>query len=93
MRGDEEGRHRPGRAGPCKMDGDVKMNLGDEKLEGMRQANVVVNFAPENAAAAEGVEKDARKQEARNEAELKKARKKYGGVAKVAKRVCKLHRK
>ena len=25
MRGVEDGRHRPGRAGPCKMDGDVKI--------------------------------------------------------------------
>ena len=41
------------------IDGDVKMNLGDVKLEGMQQAHVVVNFSPENAAAAEAVEKDA----------------------------------
>jgi hypothetical protein len=41
------------------MDGDVKMNLGDEKLEGMQQASVVVNFSADNASAAEGIEKDA----------------------------------
>lgn len=59
----------------------------EDKLKQARKAARVVKTE------LEGVEKDARKQEARNEAELKKARKKYGGVAKVAKRVCKLHRK
>lgn len=42
------------------MDGGVKMNLGDVKLEGMKQAHVVANFSAENKASAESVEKDAK---------------------------------
>ncbi len=39
--------------------GDVKMNLGDAKLEGMQQAHVVANFGADNAAAAKSVKADA----------------------------------
>lgn len=40
------------------MDGDVRMNLGDKKLEGMAQAHVIANFSPDNAEAADAVKKD-----------------------------------
>lgn len=41
------------------IDGDVSMNLGDNKLEGMRQAHVVANFSPESADAAKAIKQDA----------------------------------
>lgn len=40
------------------MGGGVKLNLGDEKLEGMKQAHVVVNFTAEDAAIAKELKKD-----------------------------------
>lgn len=40
------------------MGGDVRMNLGDEKLEGMQQAHVVADFSKDNASAAESVKQD-----------------------------------
>ena len=39
--------------------GEVKMNLGDVKLEGMKQAKVIANFSADNAEAANAIEKDA----------------------------------
>ena len=49
----------------------------DDKLKRIRKAMRTVQTE------LEGVEKEAKKQEARNQDKLKKARKKYGGVAKV----------
>ncbi len=40
------------------MSGEVNLNLGDGKLEGMRQAPVVAKFAAEDAEAAKAIEKD-----------------------------------
>lgn len=40
------------------MTGEVNLNLGDGKLEGMRSAPVVVKFAAEDADAAKAIEKD-----------------------------------
>jgi len=42
-----------------KLDGDVSVNLGDNKLEGMQQAHVVANFSADNAEVAKAIEKDA----------------------------------
>ncbi len=42
-----------------KMDGGVSMNLGDEKLEGMKVAPVVAEFGEDQAEAAKAIEKDA----------------------------------
>lgn len=41
------------------MDGGVSMNLGDEKLEGMKVAKVVAEFTEDQADAAKAIEKDA----------------------------------
>lgn len=38
--------------------GEVSLNLGDEKLEGMKQAPVVAKFSEANADVANGVERD-----------------------------------
>eukprot|EP00750_Incisomonas_marina_P009130 INCI15817.2.p1 GENE.INCI15817.2~~INCI15817.2.p1 ORF type:complete len:1033 (-),score=324.57 INCI15817.2:3273-6371(-) len=53
----------------------------DDKLKKIRKA---IKAVQKDLA---GVEKEAQKQEARNQDKLKKARKKYGGVGKTAKRV------
>ena len=42
-----------------KLDGDVSVNLGDSKLEGMQQAHVVANFSADNTEAGKAIEKDA----------------------------------
>lgn len=41
-----------------RLDGDVSVNLGDNKLEGMQQTRVVVNFSTDNAEVAKAIEKD-----------------------------------
>lgn len=41
------------------MSGEVQMNLGDEKLEGMKQAPVVVVFSKDEAEAAGAIQRDA----------------------------------
>jgi len=42
-----------------KMDGGVSLNLGDEKLEGMKVAPVVAEFGEDEAEAAKAIERDA----------------------------------